>query len=198
MGGLKQGKYKPNSQVYFFFAIRLVNLQLVTGYRDQNFKSKCSFCSSKNIEDLDVDFILQHFNLWCMFCEQSQWRNWNRNLVEEEDSSELLENFLAVHSQEGENWLSEIRDIFPKRKRAIPLTNMITNMPTLDHLDKLLAICSLFFQRPTKERWKWLQARHNVQFTKDSSITLGKRITNNNLTFDWINFFNMGHLQLSP
>ena len=32
----------------------------------------------------------------------------NRNLIEEEDSSELLENFIAVHRQEGENRSSEI------------------------------------------------------------------------------------------
>ena len=62
------------------FAMRLVNLRSVTCYTHQNFKIKCSFCSSKslylekkvkesfktcvNLEaDSDVDFVLQHFKL---------------------------------------------------------------------------------------------------------------------------------------
>ena len=89
--------------------MRLVNLWSVTCYRDHNFKSNCSFQSSKylyiekrfkesyktsvNFEDLNVDYVLQHFNL----CLMKAMKKLNRNLIEE-DSSLCSENFIAVHS----------------------------------------------------------------------------------------------------
>ena len=64
------------------FAMWLVNLQSVTCYRDQNSKEnahfgalnlitsekrlKLSYKTSINLEDLDFDFVLQHFKL-CLF-----------------------------------------------------------------------------------------------------------------------------------
>ena len=47
-----------------------------------------------------------------------------RNLIEEEDSSELLADFIAVHSQKDKNRLAEIQDVFP------------TKTNTSDSLDK--------------------------------------------------------------
>ena len=102
--------------------------------------------TSVNIEDLEVDFILQHFNLFLIVNKANEC-----NLIEEEDSSKLLENFIAVNSQEGENLLAEIRDILPKRKRVIPSTNMITNMPAPDRLDKLLCYLQFFFKDQRKK-----------------------------------------------
>ena len=43
----------------------------------------------------------------------------NHNLVEEEDSIKVLENFISVHSQEDEKRLAEIWDILPKRKQIL-------------------------------------------------------------------------------
>ena len=67
------------------FAIRLVNLRSVTCYTDQNFKEnahfgalnlftsekrlKLSYKTSINLEDLDFDFVLQHFTL-CLFVNE--------------------------------------------------------------------------------------------------------------------------------
>ena len=94
------------------FALRLVDLRSVRlNIRTQNPKSKCSFRSSKslylekkkrfkesyktsvNFEDLNVDYVLQHFNL----CLMKAMKKLNRNLIEE-DSSLCSENFIAVHS----------------------------------------------------------------------------------------------------
>ena len=68
------------------FAMRLVNLRSVTCYTDQIFKEKAHFralnlftsenrlklsCkTSINFEDLDIDFVLQHFKL-CLFVNES-------------------------------------------------------------------------------------------------------------------------------
>ena len=67
------------------FAMRLVNLRSVTCYTDQNFKEKAhfgalnlftsekrlklSYKTSINLEDLDFDFVLQHFKL-CSFVNE--------------------------------------------------------------------------------------------------------------------------------
>ena len=69
------------------FAMRLVNLRSVTCYKDQNFKEnahfffgalnlftsekrlKLSYKTSINLEDLDSDFVLQHFKL-CLFVNE--------------------------------------------------------------------------------------------------------------------------------
>ena len=46
-----------------------------------------------NFEDLNVDYVLQHFNL----CLMKAMKKLNRNLIEE-DSSLCSENFIAIHS----------------------------------------------------------------------------------------------------
>ena len=68
------------------FATRLVNLRSVTCYTDQNFKQnahfgalnlflprkkwlKLNYKTSINLEDLDFDFVLQHFKL-CLFVNE--------------------------------------------------------------------------------------------------------------------------------
>ena len=69
------------------FAMRLVNLRSVTSYTDQNFKEKAhfgalnlftsekrlksSYKTSINLEDLDSDFVLQHFKL-CLFVNEGE------------------------------------------------------------------------------------------------------------------------------
>ena len=72
--------YIQNENYYMaesFFAVRLVNLRSVTCYTDQNFKEnahfgalnlftsqkrlKLSYKMSINLEDLDFDFVPQHF-----------------------------------------------------------------------------------------------------------------------------------------
>ena len=63
----------------------------------------------------------------------------------------MLENFIVVHSYETENRLAEIRDVLPKRKRVIPSTNMITNIPAPDHLEKFLCHLQCFFQDQRKK-----------------------------------------------
>ena len=66
-------------------AMRLVNLRFVTCYTDQNFKEnadfgalnlftsekrmKLSYKTSINLEDLDFDFVLQHFKI-CLFVNE--------------------------------------------------------------------------------------------------------------------------------
>ena len=67
------------------FAMRLVNLRSVTCYTDQNFKEnahfgalnhftsgkrlKWGYKTSINLEDLDFDFVPQHFKL-CLFVNE--------------------------------------------------------------------------------------------------------------------------------
>ena len=68
------------------FAMRLVNLRSITCYTYQNFKEnahfggqfnlftsekrlKLSYKTSINLEDLDFDFVLQHFKL-CLFVNE--------------------------------------------------------------------------------------------------------------------------------
>ena len=67
------------------FAMRLVNLRSVTCYTDQTFNEnahfgalnlftsekrlKLSYKTSINLEDLDFDFVLQHFKL-CLFVKE--------------------------------------------------------------------------------------------------------------------------------
>ena len=120
---------------------------------------------SVNIEDLEVDFILQHFDL-CLLVNKANEET-ECNLIEEEDSNELLENFIAANSQEGENLLAEIRDILPKGKQVIPSTNMITNMPTPDHLDKILCHMQFFF-------FKDQQKKDGSDFTPDTMSSFQK------------------------
>ena len=57
---------------------------------------------------------------------------------------------------------------FAKETQAIPLTMKLTNVPAPDHLDRLLWH-AVFFQAPTKERWKTFRARHINLFSKESS-----------------------------
>ena len=69
------------------FTMRLVNLRSITCYTDQIFKEKAhfqalnlftlekkrlklSYKTSINLEDLDFDFVLQHFKL-CLFVNKS-------------------------------------------------------------------------------------------------------------------------------
>ena len=54
---------------------------------------KESYKTSVNFEDLNVDYVLQHFNL----CLMKAMKKLNRNLIEE-DSSLCSENFIAVYS----------------------------------------------------------------------------------------------------
>ena len=104
---------KINTEKTNGYMANLVNLRSVTCYTDQNFKSECSFRSSKylhlekrfkesyktsiSLEDLDVDFVLQHFNQ-CLFVNQKPMIKLNHNLIIEEDSIELLEISIAVYS----------------------------------------------------------------------------------------------------
>ena len=64
------------------------------------------------------------------------------------------------------------RQRFEIRENKWFLQQILANIPAPDHLNELLGHLQCFFQRPTKERWKRLRARHNVQFLKDSSVTL--------------------------
>ena len=83
------------------FAMRLVNLRSVTCCKDQNFKEnahfffgalnlftsekrlKLSYKTSINLEDLDFDFVLQHFKL-CLFVNEGALKKLTRNLIEED------------------------------------------------------------------------------------------------------------------
>ena len=84
------------------FAMRLVNLRSVTCYTDQYFKENGHFGAlnlfisekkrlklrkktSINLEDLDFDFVLQHFRL-CLFVNEGD-EELTRNLIEEDSSS---------------------------------------------------------------------------------------------------------------
>ena len=79
-----------NSRISYYmaesvFAMRLVNLRSVTCCTDQNFNEnahfgainlftsekrlKLSYKTSINLEDLDFDFVLQHFKL-CLFVNE--------------------------------------------------------------------------------------------------------------------------------
>ena len=75
------------------FAMRLVNLRSVTCYTDQNFNENAHFGAINlftkektveiniNLEDLDFDFVFQHFNLW-----KKAMKKLTRNLIEEDSS----------------------------------------------------------------------------------------------------------------
>ena len=52
-------------------------------------RSKESYKTSVNLEDLDVNFVLQHFKLCYVLTKPM--KKLNRDHIEEEDSSELLE-----------------------------------------------------------------------------------------------------------
>ena len=86
------------------FAMRLVNLRSVTCYTDQNFREnahfgalnpftsekrlKLSYKTSINLEDLDFDFVPQHFKP-CVYLWTKAMKKLTRNLIEE-DSSQCL------------------------------------------------------------------------------------------------------------
>ena len=168
---------------YFATATRLVNRTMPSPL-----KSKCSFHSSESLisktgfkesykisvnEDLHVDFVLQHFT-YTLCSEAYSWtkamKKLNRDFNEEEDSSLFLKNLSQylvnkTRKSTGRDW----RDILPKSKRSIPLTNMITNMPA--PLDKLLCHLQCFF---SKGQWKTEmdRLRPSSSFQKDSSVTL--------------------------
>ena len=57
---------------------------------------KESYKTSVNLEDLNVYFVLYHFNLF-LFVNKTDEES-ESYLIEEEDSNELLENFIVVHS----------------------------------------------------------------------------------------------------
>ena len=57
---------------------------------------------------------------------------------------------------------------FAKETQAIPLTMKLTNVPAPEHLNRLLWH-AVFFQAPTKERWKTFRARHIMHYSKESS-----------------------------
>ena len=65
----------------------------------------------------------------------------------------MFENFIVVHEYclEGENRLAEIRDVFLKRKWVVSSTNMITNIPAPDYLDKLLCHLQCFLKDQRKK-----------------------------------------------
>ena len=85
------------------FAMLLVNLRSVTYYTDQNFNEnahfgalnlftsekrlKISYKTSINLEDLDFDFVLQHFKL-CLFVTKAM-KKLTRDLIED-DSRQCL------------------------------------------------------------------------------------------------------------
>ena len=85
------------------FVMRFVNLRSVTCYTEQNFNEnahfgalnlftsekrlKLSYKTSINLEDLDFDFVLQHFKL-CLFVNKGM-KKLTRNLIED-DSRQCL------------------------------------------------------------------------------------------------------------
>ena len=99
-----------NNHIYYMaesvFPMRLVNLRSVTCYTDQNFNEnahfgalnlftsekrlKLSYKTSINREDLDFDFVLQHFKL-CLFVNEGdeETNSYTRNLVED-DSRQFM------------------------------------------------------------------------------------------------------------
>ena len=82
--------------------MQLVNLRSVTCYTDENFKEnahfgalniftsekrlKLSYKTSINLEDLDFDFVPQHFKL-CLWTKAM--KKLTRNLIEEDSSQRL-------------------------------------------------------------------------------------------------------------
>ena len=94
------------------FTMRLVNFRSVTCSTDQNFKEnahfgalniftsekrlKLSYKASINLEDLDFDFVPQHFKP-CVYLRTKAMKKLTRDLIEE-DSSQCLKNFNVVHS----------------------------------------------------------------------------------------------------
>ena len=57
---------------------------------------------------------------------------------------------------------------YAEETQEVPLTTKLTNMPAPDHLDRLLWH-AVFFQGPTKERWKRFRSRNSIQFLKEPS-----------------------------
>ena len=88
----------------------------------------------------------------------------NRNLTEEENSSQCLKKLILTQiTIEDENGLAE-REVFPKT---------INERIQFDNYNKLtlrsfFAFCSVFSQGQTEERWKRLLDRHRVRFQKYS------------------------------
>ena len=71
-------------------------------------RSKKSYKTSVNLEDLDVDFVLQHFKL--RYVSTKPMKKLNRDHIEEEDSSELLE----ILSQYTDSLKKKKRDSYDK------------------------------------------------------------------------------------
>lgn len=105
--------------------------------------------------------------LSCVYLWRKMMMKLNCNLIKEEDSCQCLK----VLSQETVKKTKTNWQIFEKKqeKQAIPSTNNIKKHPCKHTCSWSFA---KFFQRAKKERWKQLQARHNVHFQKTSSVTL--------------------------
>ena len=104
----------------------------------------------------------------------------------------MFEDFIVVNSSEEENRLAEIRDVLPKRKSVIPSTNMITNIPTTDHLDELLCHLQCFFNDQRKKDGNDFETDTVSGFQNTPERKRPK--TYSAFSFDRINFFNMANL----
>ena len=102
-----------------FFALRLVNLRSVTCYTDHNFNENAHFGAlnlftsekrlklsdktSINLEDLDFDFVLQHFKLklvprFSLLLVERPWLGlvtWSQNKINSEGGVLCLSNFFV-------------------------------------------------------------------------------------------------------
>ena len=76
--------YGPKFQKQMFIYCSSKSLYLA-----QKKRSKESYKTSVNLEDLDVEFVLQHFKLCYVLTKPM--KKLNRNHIEEDDSSELFE-----------------------------------------------------------------------------------------------------------
>ena len=59
----------------------------------------------------------------------------NLGVADTDPVHKRIPSFLLIFLYNTLCFLAEIRDVFPKRKRAIPSTNMIKNIGAPDHLD---------------------------------------------------------------
>ena len=97
---------------------------------------------------------------WLCFNGTKLLQKLNRNLTEEENSSQSLK-ILTQITVEDENELAE-REVFPKT-----INEQILRQASLP-----FAVFFFFLQGQTEERWKRLLDRHSVGFPKYSSVTL--------------------------
>ena len=100
----------------FFQNFRKRNVEIWSHLAVERLKN---FMTSVNLEDLHVDFVLQHFNL-CFCFERRGWRNWIVSLILTKKRILVIvwNVFPSTQLRRRKSIGRDARDILPKRKES--------------------------------------------------------------------------------